>query len=157
MSHRRPLGEGCIPRREMRPRRAPVIRGEAEVEITAGTAGGDLADGHGAVPAGNLSLQGVEAAFHRGGLARDPAWRLLARRAAGLDAPQRGGPAAGNSLSPACRLSRYSQITGESKSAVPSSRMRVGTLPIGLSSAISVSGDHTKVGTRSIRGSSPVS
>ena len=48
---------------------------------------------------------------------------------------QRAGPAGGNSFGASPRLSRYSQITGLSYSAMPSSVMRVGTLDSGLCGA----------------------
>src|SRR6185503_6982899 len=62
-------------------------------------------------------------------------------------------------FSPPCRLSRYSQMTEESNSTLPSSVISVGILPSGLkriSSRLAVE-DDTSVFTVSMRLASPVS
>jgi hypothetical protein len=55
-------------------------------------------------------------------------------------AVQRAGPAAGKYLRPLARLSRYSQMTGESNSTCPSSVARLGTFISGFSAARSALG-----------------
>src|SRR6188508_715977 len=55
--------------------------------------------------------------------------------ACSLSAVHRAGPVAGKSLRPECRLSRYSQITGESKTVVPSSSVNAGIFLSGLACA----------------------
>src|SRR5258707_11438987 len=71
----------------------------------------------------------------------------------------RAAPDAGNSLPPPARLSRYSQITGESNSTCPSSVVRLGTFIKGFSGAsdsFACTG-LTAVGTSSMRSARPCS
>src|SRR5258707_13083767 len=71
----------------------------------------------------------------------------------------RAAPDAGNSLPPPARLSRYSQITGESNSTCPSSVVRLGTFIKGFSGAsdsFACTG-LTVVGTSSTRSARPCS
>ena len=162
-----PLGQPLVPR-------PPRLGGEAEIEVAQRAADRDLADGPQLAEGGRLALQRVHRPRHHLPLPRDEGAPPLIRRKARL-APARHGriedavperllpqrrPArrrrpAGNSRGASPRLSRYSQITGLSKSAVPSSSISAGTLDSGFTPRSSGGDSCGLVATFSMRPSSP--
>ena len=125
---------------------APVHCREAVVEISQRAGDRDGADRGFAFQRVGLGLELGEHALDLLGLAFDPVGPALVLRpertlvtrqdsgpsaiACSLSATQRSRPLRGRSFRPLCWLSRYSQITGESKRSMPLTES-AGTLPTG--------------------------
>ena len=172
------MAKASYQRGQLRAAGAPVLGGEAEIEIAEGAADGDVAEcrvlGVRLAEVLDLLLEHVEGARDDALLLVVPGRRALVgrpqrtrsgaaarrracRRPAHGAAARSSAPcrAPGSASGRRCRLSRYSQMTGESKSTWPSLTMRAGILPSGLSLARPLAGSAVTVGTRSMRPARP--